>query len=200
MKSWREINMKTKKEYVIADGENAWVSRWKDEPTQYLRFLTDPIYAKLHAGQYYTLVCQEEVELECRLCFGGKARSESGFAFVEKDQDGVVRLFKAGPKQFWQPFLKEHDDDMKLGQFRIKYHASYRPAPYMWERDSDESGAAFATEDELLERLRGLATDEVYGQFSVKQLPHQKGEMRRSRGGEEDERGDSEIEINDPSV
>lgn len=193
--------MKTKKEYVIADGEYAWVPRWKDESTQHLRFLTEPIYAKLHAGQYYTLVCQDEVELECRLCFLGKARGESGFAFVEKDQDGVVRLFKAGPKQFWQPFLKEHDDDMKLGQFWIKYDPSYRPAPYVWERESDDSGTAFATEDELMKRLEGLASDDVYGQFSVKQLPNQKGLMRSKEGDEDEgERGEPDIEVTHPEV
>ncbi len=199
--------MQRKKEYTkeVSD-EYAWIPRWKDEPTQDLRFLAEEVYARCHAGQYFTLICQEEIGLDCRLCGTDKPAKKSGFALVEKDDmelgpDGVVRMFKAGCKQFWEPFNKDHADDMKNHWFAIQYDKSYRLTPYRWKVGEDGSGKAFATEDDLEERLRGLAMDDIYTRCNIKPLKSQFGKDREPRSVEEkEERGESYIQIDDAEI
>jgi hypothetical protein len=194
--------MQRKKEYTPDVKEDfAWIPRWKDEPTQHIRFLADEMYAMTHAGQFYTLVCQQELGLKCRLCASNKPAKKSGFALVEKDADGAVRMFKAGCKQFWEPFNREHSDDMKNHWFTINYDKSFRLTPYQWKVESGAHGEAFATEDDLEERLMGLAGDQIYNQSNIKPVQQQNGRNREPELPEDDENRDGSYrEIDDPEI
>ena len=89
--------MKTKKEYVIGAGENAWVPRWKDEPVQHLRFLTDPTRGRRgqHGAELSTLVVPEQ---RCFLRADG----------IEHAEDILDRVLEGRQLMPWEPVRHAH--------------------------------------------------------------------------------------------